>query len=689
MRFLYIILFLFISFHLTGQTSEKLFSNDSINVIGNATENTIQLRWAPSHHISWKRLNDYGYTIERVTIMREGQLVPEPQVLVLNSSPIKPLSLAEWEKMVEENDWAAIAAQALYGENFELTADAPNDIMSFVSVAKEQEQRFSFALFAADQSFEVAKMAGLGFVDKTAKEGEKYVYRIVSNVPKEIDSIKRGNIYIGLEDYTELPIPYDLNAEFSDKAVTLSWEQENFYGIFNSYIVEKSSDGGSTYQSITKKPIINTYNDQKKQSRLAYKLDTLERNDKVYYYRVRGINSFGQISNPSDSVFGRGKSPLSIPPAITSWNAIEDKVQIDWTYPRENNDIIDGFKIEKSATANGPFSIVTSVSNTTRSFLDNSPALTNYYRLTAFAGNTQKSSFPVLVQLEDSIPPVAPSQLGYVISSEGEVYLSWNANKEKDLLGYRIYRSNFQNSEFSEITSEPILTNSFNDAISIKNLTKSIYYQVRAVDLRYNPSEPSETLLVKKPDLVPPVQPIISEIKSDKKGIHLNFIPSSSEDVTKHQIFRKKDTDEEWALIGELNTSENSEFLDTDLIPNQLYYYKIIALDNGGLASEPSNLLSSTYINTINEIVPDNLKASVDPSGNFVKISWENNSNVKHVKIYRAREGETLNLYKNIDGQLSQFRDDNIVLNSLYSYGVQFLFFDKSHSIIETLQVQM
>ncbi len=688
MRFIYLFLFLLVTYHSIGQPTEDIFSGDSINVIGNATKNVIQLRWAPDNHISWKRLNYYGYTIERVTIMREGQLVPEPQISILHSSPIKPLPLSEWEKMVEENDWAAIAAQALYGENFELTTDAQTDLLTLVNISKEQEQRFSFALYAADQSFEVAKMAGLGFEDNTVKEGEKYVYRLKSNVPNDIASIKMGKVFVGLDNYAELPVPYDLNAEFSDKSVSLSWEQQNFYGIFNSYIVEKSIDGGANYESITKKPIINTFNNENKQSRLAYKLDSLDSNDKIYYYRVRGITPFGQISNPSDSIFGKGISPLKEPPSISGWSVNENLIEISWSFPSEKNKNIDGFYIERGVSAKGPFDIISSVASETRSYKDNPSELTNYYRVIAYSGENQITSFPILVQLEDSILPVAPVELKYAITSEGEVYLSWEANTEPDLLGYRIFRSNFNNSEFSEITSKPILTNSFNDDISIKNLTKNIYYQVRAIDQRYNPSEPSKTLSVKRPDLVPPVTPIINEIRSDDKGIHINFIPSSSEDVIKHEVFRRKDGEEDWILVEENNTSESTYYLDENPESNETYHYRIIAVDNSGLNSQPSRSLSAIYNKPLNDFNPENLKAKLISSGKSVVLSWNVNDEVKSVKIYRAKDGEPLAFYKSLNGEVNQFEDNKVELNNSYLYGVQFEDFKNLVSKIKIVQTK-
>lgn len=689
MKFLYLIPFIFVSLHLKSQAPSEensSLSGDSIHVIGNVTENNIQLRWAPSGHISWSRLNEYGYTIERITVVRDGDLLPKPESTILSAQPIKPLPMENWENIVDVNDWGAIAAQALYGDDFKLTTGEQTDVFSMVNISKEQRQRFSFALFAADQSFEIAQMAGLGFVDRTAEQEEKYVYRIISNVPNEIDSIESGNIYIGLSDYTELPKPYGLNAVFSDKLVTLSWEQENFYGIFNSYIVEKSTDG-INYKSITKKPIVNSFNDQLSQSRLGYKSDSLLTNDKIYYYRVRGISPFGQISNPSDSIFGKGFSPLSSPPSIINWSAQKNQIKLEWSFPMEDRNKIEGFYIEKGLSADGPFNNIGTVDGEKRNFNDDNPDLTNYYRVVAFVEESRVASFPILAQLEDSIPPSAPVNLKYVISSEGEVYLSWKDNTENDLLGYRVYRSNFENSEFSEITKNPSLKNNFTDEVAIKNLTKSIYYQIRAIDMRYNPSEPSKILTVRKPDFVIPVPPLLNSIKSDEIGVHIGFIPSSSDDVKKHQIYRKKEGEENWVKVAEKEISEQNIFLDKELILNETYYYKIVAIDDTDLSSEPSQEVAVTYKRLMADNIAFDLKARFDANNKSIILNFDCEKEIKQVKIYRGKDNESPSFYMNLESNSNEFVDNKILQGASYVYAVQIIFIDGLVSQLMTVSI--
>ena len=93
-----------------------------VEVIGRATESTVMLRWAPSRAAAWEFANLYGYTIERYTILRgDSTLVQPPEKTTLRPLVIKPEPAFQWEQAVDEDDYAAIMAQALYGETFELS----------------------------------------------------------------------------------------------------------------------------------------------------------------------------------------------------------------------------------------------------------------------------------------------------------------------------------------------------------------------------------------------------------------------------------------------------------------------------------------------------------------------------------------------------------------------------------------
>lgn len=128
-----------------------------------------------------------------------------------------PEPLDSWLDLVQKDNNAAIIAQSIYGESFEVTAKE-GDLSKIVNMADELDQRYTFALYAADMSFEGVVKAGWGFVDSNVKKNEVYAYQVsVFESPK----VKESSYMIGLKDYGILPAPTDFIAIPDDKKVLL------------------------------------------------------------------------------------------------------------------------------------------------------------------------------------------------------------------------------------------------------------------------------------------------------------------------------------------------------------------------------------------------------------------------------------------------------------------------------------
>lgn len=228
---IFLIFFSFVSVY----SQEANSIQPSVQLKVRVQKDKILVRWAADSPIAWKRANAYGYIVERVTLKRDGQLLEKPEVIKLTTNPIKPAPFASWENVVANNDNAAIAAQAIYGESFEVEGEQ-GELAKIVNKAQELEQRFAFALFAADMDFSVAKMAGLGYVDTTAKYNEEYLYRVSTAIPKEILVVSIAKALANLKDFEALPAPIDLRGVYGDKNVLLTWEYELFKPIYNAYL---------------------------------------------------------------------------------------------------------------------------------------------------------------------------------------------------------------------------------------------------------------------------------------------------------------------------------------------------------------------------------------------------------------------------------------------------------------------
>jgi fibronectin type 3 domain-containing protein len=663
--------------------SVKVFAQDAgIRVIARAAGDSIVLRWSPTTPASWKYLNKYGYRIERYTIVRDSAVLENKTLKNIQPQPILPSRQPEWEKFIDRDDFVAIAAQAIYGETFEISNNASTSASDVISLSQEQESRYSYAIFAAENSMAAANLSALRFVDRDVKRNEKYLYRVYSMVPENIAKIEMGYTYVGLKDYQPLPKITEPLLQFGDKYVMVSWRVASFKDVYTGYYIERS-ENGKDFSRINKIPYVSLSSETKDEN-MMLQIDSLKNNDQPYYYRVVGLTSFAETGPPSNVAHGQGvdKLDVTVNKLKASVNA-SDAVELVWEFPAEKETLINKFEVERSIRANDGFKIISgSLPVNQRKYTDQKASSTNYYRVVAVGKNgKRKVSFAVLIQKEDSIPPVQPVNVIAKIDTAGIVTVQWNKNEEQDLLGYRVYRSNFANSEFSQMTVSPISETIFTDTLNIKTLTKKVYYKVAAIDNRFNTSPFSITINLTKPDIIPPTPPLFKKINATEQGIEIRWIGSSSEDVSSHKLYRKTGNTKDWQLIKVLDLVDSIAYIDKDVVPAQKYEYKITAIDDAGLESLSVALVSIKAFNDGQRSQIKKIKIQVDREQKVIKIDWSYQENgISKFQIYRASVGEPISLYKIVQPGDHIFLDSNVSLSTTYVYRIKALFADGTES---------
>ncbi len=260
--------------------------------------------------------------------------------------------------------------------------------------------------------------------------------------------------------------------------------------------------------------------------------------------------------------------------------------------------------------------------------------------------------------------------------------LSWAKGLEEDILGYRIFRSNFLNAEFGQQSKTAVADTFFTEQINLKTLSKKIYYKIAAVDLNFNQSELSEAVLLEKPDVMPPVPPLFQSTKSTVDGVKLNWINSSSKDVVKYVLYRKETGKQKWATIAVFHVTDSiNSFTDTQIMVNKLYEYIMIAVDKSDNESLPCKSVYARKID--NGIRPsiENIQAETDRINKQVKLVWDYpNGDVKNYLIYRALNNDRIAYYKIKQADNNKFTDDDVQINTLYKYRIKAIYTDGSES---------
>lgn len=647
----------------------------------------IHIRWGVENAQAWKLSNQHGFSIERFTVLRDKKLLSIPERKLI-SMALKPKPLSEWERLAKEDSHAAIIAQAIYGEKFEVNASASNGVANILAQSQDLEQRFGFSLYAADRSFEGAKLAGWGYTDEDVRHNEKYFYRIKSAVPISKMKIDSAGAFVGLENYEPLPKLEGVSANFGDKSVLLSWDYSRLKNIYNAYYIERSVDNGGTFQKVSELPIANL--SEKAASKRMYYIDSIN-NLANYQYRIAGINAFGEQGPYAEIVEGKGKTFLAFVPNIKR-NFVDGNglLQLEWEFDSLGNNQISGFSLSRSSLVEGPYlEVLPSISPEIRNLNYPVAEVTGYYKLTALAkGGESRSSYPVLVQAIDSIPPKTPTGLTVKIDTAGRVTLKWDANNERDLMGYKIFRALSKGEEPVPLIDSVWYTNNYRDLLSLKMMNKKAWYGISALDKRFNQSRISPLVELIKPVKIPPSPAIISKYKIEGGKLRIQWINSSDEDVISHTLYRRKHMDTAWTSL-KVFTDTTNIYVDENLQSSANYQYVIEVENKGGLKVKTEILQILIPSLSSKQLKLMRLYAYPRLDEHRIEIVWDDKlMNVKNYQVYKAEGEEKLSLWKVLVGKEKGLFDSNLKINTSYKYGVMAVLENGSYSEMKLVTVK-
>ena len=173
-------------------------------------------------------------------------------------------------------------------------------------------------------------------------------------------------------------------------------------------------------------------------------------------------------------------SPVEVPGSVTRLSALADqrKVIVEWDKPQEHPELADAYIVVRTDLQGES----ETVSETRYEDVQYQPGKTFTYQVTPVrrvSGTTVAGVGPesLTVVVEDKTAPRVPSGLDLTQSGNG-AFLTWNANPEPDLAGYRVFRSDRADGLFIPVSERIIVSNSFIDT----SHRPGFYYAVSAVD---------------------------------------------------------------------------------------------------------------------------------------------------------------------------------------------------------------
>ena len=198
-----------------------------------------------------------------------------------------------------------------------------------------------------------------------------------------------------------------------------------------------------------------------------------------------------------------------------------------------------------------------------------------------------------------------PTTLRATQQGQDQIVLSWNppaanvdGSEPPAIVGYNVYRRNAKRSAAGDpLNSEPVTETTFVDN-KFQYQADYVYF-VRALSQGANgliESADSEPLALKPVDTFPPSTPEPVTVASANGTISL-FWPSSPErDVTGYNVYRATTndaSDNDWIKLTD-QPIPTVTFRDERVTIDQIYYYKVTAIDRFNNESKPSRVVSET-----------------------------------------------------------------------------------------------
>ncbi len=672
-RILFLSILLMTSMLAYSQRDKKdsLMNQENIKVVSRYRNGGVELRLYPTNMGTWRKSNQLGYSIKRMELSDAGAAAGFKELTVL-----KPYSGAEGRNLA--------SGDSLAKATLELIASRPTS-KNVVDIENEESEAFFTYILATSLSAKAAKVAGMLYTDNTIEKGKQYVYNI-SIISTKAKKDPNDEVLVFMTDTQNdyvAPSPQEVSAEEGEGVVKLSWNNTSNKELFAAYDIERSSNGGKSFTKITKIPFLALTKD----ADVNYYTDSVK-NYIPYQYRVIGITLWVDHSNPSEIVeaMGRDKTAPS-PPMNVQAKGDRKKILVTWELPAQSRDL-KGFQIARGKKLEGPFTSIsdkaTLLGVSQRTFTDPNPVPKEpYYVVYSVdtAGNFN-STFSVMAIINDTVPPMRPLGFNGGIDSNGVVKLNWKYGSDNDLIGYQVYVANGKDNVYRQLTGSPIGDTTFADTVSMRSLTRDVFYKITAIDYNNNASDYSEILTLKRPDVIPPAAPMISSYAITESSVRLVLTASSSDDVAKYHLVRtdvagKKQTIGDWR---EIQTAVE----DKDVKEGAEYTYTLLAIDGSGKTT-PSSPIRITVLEQSIKPGVDGLTAKFDEAEKKVMLQWrfdQPGTGYSFVLFSRNNDGEW-NAVKNLPASAKQFTQ-TVTARGKIEYAIKVMYTNGAESTLST-----
>jgi fibronectin type 3 domain-containing protein len=420
------------------------------------------------------------------------------------------------------------------------------------------------------KSRNTTRYADKGDTGNPLSDGTTYFYKITAYYPSGAESAMcqtASTITKGRPS-----VPTRLRAE-SDliREVPLSWASNP----------EPEIKGYRVYRSESEKEPYQLIGEVQGKTKQAF-VDTEGLTDKKsYYYRIAAFNVADVEGDPTPPVCATTRGAPLVPQDLAARDGMVKSVSLEWAPPEDPE--VKGYVVYRALSEEGEFTELKKIRGQEDHAYEDKGAPnkrledgTLYcYRIRSYNKVDVLSPETETVCARTKPTPQVPQGLKTTSGQPRKVSIKWDANPEKDIKEYVVYRSDRPTEGYKRIEDVPGDQTAFVDDKLADGET--YYYQVVAFDADGLKSGSSETVsATTKPA---PSSPQGVKADGSKDRIIISWAPNPEADIVEYYIYRKT------AGFKKIGSTKNHSYVDEKVKPGRTYSYKITAVDQDGLES--------------------------------------------------------------------------------------------------------
>ena len=428
----------------------------------------------------------------------------------------------------------------------------------------------------------------------------------------------------------KLPVkpPQGLEATGTANCIRLRWHSDSKQIAGFKIYRSNTSDGQYSPHATTAEP---------------YFTDENMKLNEVYYYRVAAVCQDGSISEFTPPV--RGGTSIAPPPPI--FMNIEPDIKgarLVWR-PRtgaggDPRIVPQGFRVYRRQGVDGEFKLIARLPVNALTYADNDLNDGVKYVYTIASHNSDGTESEYSAQLS-VVPFPTPNAIRTTSGKIRQVPLSWDRYGSKEIDGYKIFRSDSKEGNYTLIAKlDDADATNFVDHGRTDNAT--YWYRISVFKKGGADTALSEPVSAVTRN-IPPLPLNLTAISGQprKATLRWQLAGTAADEIKSVVIYRMmEEKDVNLEKVGEIS-ADQAVFVDDKqpLKDNTSYYYRICAKNSGGAVSMQTGTVSATTK------APPEAPANVSASSGEVKktvLTWDKNreTDIEEYHVFMKRPGD-------------------------------------------------